>query len=225
MFSLGIHDSWHFRHPSLGIICGATFSGKSTWILNFLREKERLIRPKIDRVILVYSEEQPVYFEQLRRAVPSIEFLHGLETAEDNLHLSASLNNLLIIDDLFHEALSSKYFLDLTTKIGHHRSTSILFTTHNLFHQSKYAKTISDQAKYMILFKNTRDVNQIKYLGQQVFGSGGGKILEHVMNDVTRQNNFGYIIIDLHPQSDPQLKLITNVLSHEAPFSTAYLVE
>jgi hypothetical protein len=222
MSALGIYDPWYFRHPSLGIICGSTFSGKSTWILNFLREKESLVEPDVQRVVFVYSEEQPAYFKQLRRAVPNIEFLKGLTAAEETLELSANVNNLLIFDDLFQEALNSKYFLDLCTKIAHHRSTSILFTVHNMFQQSKYSKSISNQAKYIVLFKNVRDVNQTKYLGQQVLGTHGGQILDYIMEEVTKYNKFGYILLDIHPQSNDRLRILTNIFSHEGDFTLAY---
>jgi hypothetical protein len=216
-------DEWYFRHPSFTIVCGATFSGKSTWILQLLRERYMLISPSVQRVIFIYSEEQPEYFQQLKLTVPGIEFVKGLEPVEDYLQsLSANVNNLLIFDDLFQEALSSKYFLDLTTKIGHHTSTSIIFTVHNMFQQSKFSKSISNQAKYIVLFKNVRDVNQIKYLGQQVLGHGGGQILEYVINDVTKDDKFGYVILDMHPQSTDQVRIVTKVFLSESPFPIGY---
>jgi hypothetical protein len=218
-----VTDEWYFHHPSFIIVCGSTFSGKSTWILQLLRERHMLIYPQIQRIIFVYSEEQPEYFRQLRVIVPQIEFIKGLDPVEEYLHsLSANVNNLLIFDDLFQEALSSKYFLDLTTKIGHHTSTSIIFTVHNMFQQSKFAKSISDQAKYIVLFKNMRDVNQVKYLGQQVLGRGGGQILEHVVNEVTKSNKFGYVVLDMHPQSTDHVRILYNVFLAESPFPYGY---
>jgi hypothetical protein len=81
-----------------------------------------------------------------------------------------------------------------------------------MYQQSKYSRTISLQSKYIILFKNPRDINQYKYLGNQIFGNGsGGKTLVRVFKDASEGRSYPHLIIDLHPESNQKLCLITNL--------------
>jgi hypothetical protein len=170
----------------------------------------------------VHGEEQPAYFEELRSYAPGIQFVKGLSQAEEMIEFNPAVRNLIIIDDLFHEALNSKWFLDLSTKTSHHKNTSVVFLVQNIFMQSKFSKTISNQAKYIVLFKNVRDINQTKHIGQQVLGEGGGRILNKVLQEVTDTNKFGSIILDLHPLANDRLRILTGVFPHEARYPTAF---
>jgi hypothetical protein len=218
-------DAWIFHHPATHSIFGPSFSGKSTYLKNLLMHRDKLIQPNAERIVFIYSEEQPHYFQELKRITPQIEFIKGLQTAESSLELDPNVRSLLIFEDLFLEALSSKYFMDLTTKIAHHSNASVIYTSQNMYQQSRWAKSISNQSKYIVLFKNVRDVNQIKYLGQQVLGSnGGGQMLNRVLNDVTKDNKFGYLILDLHPFGDDRFRIITKIFPHESPYPIAYQI-
>src|SRR5262249_7567265 len=136
-----ITNEWHVRHPTFIIVSGPTFSGKSTFVANLLRNN--LIHPSPERIYFVFSEEQSGYFDLLRQIVGDvpIEFIHGLPSAE-LVDLNPEVRNLMIFDDLMQEVLQSKYFLDLTTKMSHHRNTSVILTTQNLYMQGKFSKTI-----------------------------------------------------------------------------------
>jgi len=64
---------------------------------------------------------------------------------------------LLIVDDLMQETDQS--VANLFTKGSHHRDVSIMFLAQNLFSKNKFARTMSLNAHYMVLFKNTRDAS------------------------------------------------------------------
>ena len=70
----------------------------------------------------------------------------------------------------------------------------------NLFHQGKYARDISLNTHYFILFRNPRDKNQIKILGNQL---GIKEKLEKAYNMAT-ERPYSYLMVDLSPQSDSQ---------------------
>lgn len=53
------------------------------------------------------------------------------------------------------------------TRKGHHRGASCIYITQILYHQSKHARTISINSKYMIIFANSGDKGQIRTLGSQ----------------------------------------------------------
>jgi len=54
------------------------------------------------------------------------------------------------------------------TKISHHRNIGVVYLTQNLFDKNKYARTISLNAHYPVLFKNPRDATQFATLARQM---------------------------------------------------------
>jgi hypothetical protein len=204
-------SEFSFIHPSLILCCGPTGVGKSETILKLISRNRELITPNINRLVFVYSEEQPDLFARIKKAFPSTEFVHGLEKLEQ-LDFDRERNTLLIIDDLFFEATNSKFLLDLAVKGCHHKSISLCLISHNLYQQNRNARTLTLQAKYLILFKNPRDLNQIKYLGRQILPSGSSHLLERIAEDAF--SNFGpfnSLIISLHPLQDPKICFLTNL--------------
>jgi len=71
---------------------------------------------------------------------------------------------LLIIDDLMSE--TNQLVADIFTKISHHRNISVIYMTQNIFDKNKYARTISLNAHYLVLFKNPRDANHFAVLSR-----------------------------------------------------------
>ena len=51
--------------------------------------------------------------------------------------------NMLIIDDLMHEM--NEVAAKLFTKGSHHRNTSVLLLTQNIFHQNKHFRTVTSK--------------------------------------------------------------------------------
>ena len=109
----------------------------------------------------------------LRRVdvVPSVDvgrILHFHEGVPDNFANAGNRTCLIILDDLLNVACSGEV-CKLFTKGSHHRNISVNLITQNLFHQAKYCKDISLNAKYIVLLKNTRDKNQFTHLERQVY--------------------------------------------------------
>jgi len=74
---------------------------------------------------------------------------------------------LIILDDLLNEVYS-KDVCDLFTKGSHHKNISFILITQNLFHQGRFCRDISLNAKYLVALKNVRDKSQLQYLARQV---------------------------------------------------------
>jgi len=74
---------------------------------------------------------------------------------------------LIILDDLLNDAYS-KDVCDLFTKGSHHRKISVFLITQNLFHQGKFCRDFSLNAKYIVVLKNVRDREQFSHLARQV---------------------------------------------------------
>ena len=87
---------------------------------------------------------------------------------QDNFANEVNEPCLIILDDLLNDAYSGEV-CRLFTKGSHHRNVSIILITQNLFHQAKYCRDISLNAKYIVLIKNARDKNQFTNLARQVY--------------------------------------------------------
>jgi hypothetical protein len=206
-----VTDDFYFRTPSFLYLSGASYSGKTEFILKLIENHQRLFIPNLQRVVFVYAENQPSLFERVKKANPDTVFVEGLSQLQSKVEFSSSLPTLLILDDVAHESSTSEYVLQLAVRESHHKAITVIYVQHNLFQQNKYSKTISLQSKYMVLFKNPRDMNQYKYLGNQIFGHGGGKILVQVFRDISEGSSYPHLIIDLHPESNQKLCLISNL--------------
>ena len=103
----------------------------------------------------------------------------------------------------------------LFTKGSHHMNLSVFFIVQNFFHQSKYMRTISLNSQYIILLKNFRDQNQIEYLGKQLF-KNKLKSFKDAFEDAT-SHPYGYILIDLKPDTPFKFRVRTRITSEELP--------
>lgn len=198
-------DELLFKHPFNMVIGGASGSGKTEWVMKFLKNYSRLIAPTIDNVLYCYG----VYNSNvLNMQELGVETHFGLPTEKMVRDRQKPL--LLILDDLMLEAKSD--FLDLLfTRGSHHWDVSIMFITQNMFEKS--LKTARNNAHYLVLLRNPSGQLQIRNLGTQLFPRNLSYFLD-AYKDAT-QRNFGYLLVDMHPSSSEMLRLRTNVLTGE----------
>jgi len=185
------------------IVCGPTGSGKTRWIFRLIENADKMINPCPTRILYCYGEYQSLFAEH-----PKVEFNEGLP---DISKFDGKEPTLLIIDDLMNETNSDveKIF----TRISHHRNLSVVFLMQNLFPKNKYARTISLNAHYMVLFKNPRDVGQFAMLAKQMYPSCSQFAVE-AYKDATGCP-YGYLLVDLKPDTDEQYRLRTNIFPDE----------
>ena len=203
-----------FQHPFTALICGPTQSGKTQFMSRLLMEREALITPPPESIIWCYGEYQPAYVE-LTSKIPGIRFVEGIPTDLDAL-ISPDVANILVIDDLMTETGNNKTITDLFTKGSHHRNLSVVLILQNLFHQGRETRTISLNSHYLVLFKNPRDGSQITHLAKQMY-PGHTRFVQESYVDATR-DPYGYLLIDLKPNTPEVLRLRTNIFPGETPF-------
>lgn len=196
-----------FRHPFNMIVGGASGSGKTEWTYRFLQECRSLIQPPPAHILYCYG----VYNSRvLELNSMGVETHFGLPTEKTIRDTKQPL--LLVLDDLMLEAKSE--FLDLLfTRGSHHWGVSIVFITQNMFEKSM--KTARNNAHYLVLLRNPSGQLQIRNLGTQLFP----RQLPYFMDayrDATKEN-FGYLLIDIHPSSTEQLRLRTRVFLDDEP--------
>lgn len=202
-----MESSLLFRHPCNFFISGPSGSGKTQFVKRVLEYKPDLFQIVPERIVWCYKEWQSAY-AQLQEQEPHMQFIQGIPDDDDELVDDTSIPHLVVFDDMLGEKDEEKIKIWFTRK-GHHRNTSVVYITQNMFQQSKASRTLSLNAHYMILFQNTRDKGQIKVLANQIQ-------LPHLLpayQDATSVPH-GYLLIDFHPQTPDAYRLRTDVFHH-----------
>ena len=101
----------------------------------------------------------------------------------------------------------------LFTKGSHHKNTSVIYITQNLFDKNKENRTITLNAHYMVLFKSPRDVMQIEHLARQMF-PGKSKYMREAFTDATSLP-YSYLLVDLKPDTPDDLRLRAKIFPGE----------
>ena len=197
-------ESLAMQHPFTAMISGPTGSGKTQFTLKLMQHASEMISPAPQEIVWCYGVYQDVF-----NSIKNVRFLEGLPDANE---FDGTKRVMLVIDDLMHEA--NEKVSQIFTKGSHHKNISVLFLTQNIFHSSKHNRTMNLNSHYIVLFKNPRDVGQVSILGRQMFPKG--KFLEEAFKDATARP-YGYLFIDLKPNTDEQLRVRTNIFSDEAP--------
>ena len=194
------------RHPCVISLTGPSGSGKSTIIRKILDNIDLIFYPtKFDYVIYCYGVKSC----QLPQN-PFVRLHHG---PPDMDMLEAPGNKLLILDDLqSYFTKNKKELSDLCTRYSHHCSTSVINVTQNAFAQERTARTNS---QYMILCKSKCDKLQAMTLARQIFPTCPRYLLEAISDNDENGPPFGYILLDMHPQTRPDRMIIANAFTAE----------
>ena len=207
-----MEDHLKFKHPFTCIVAGQTGSGKTSSVIKLLQKLDSLCTaPRFEGdIIWCYSEETAVPRQQLDKLRLNITYQEGLTETYGNARGDPSL---IILDDLLQH-VCSKDVCDLFTKGSHHRNTSVLLLTQNIFHQPHTFET-SLNAKYLVLLKNVRDKNQFTFLARQVYPEHSQSLYDSYKNATLRPH--GYFILDFAQDTDERLRFRTHVLPDEGP--------
>ena len=82
-----------------------------------------------------------------------------------------------------------------------------------MFPLGKYAKSISRNVHYIIAFKNARDQLGMRNLLLQAF-STQWQVLQDTFQRLT-ERPFGYMVLDLHPGSLDDQRILSHPLKYE----------
>lgn len=177
------------KHPSSCLIVGPSQSGKTSLVREMIRNS--IYDTDIKKIKWCYSYSAPWFLEE-----PNIEFIQGLPESYEE-------GDLIVIDDLMHR-LNEK-IADLFRAGSHHKSASVILILQNLFPRVKVMRDISLNAHYIMLFKNARDVSQASCLGRQLYPTNSKFLMDAYIKATTKP--FGYLVIDLHPQTPEEYRL------------------
>ena len=111
--------------------------------------------------------------------------------------------------------LNSEMAQKLFVQWCHHKGLSVIYITQNLYQKSMISRTIGLNCTYLCLFHNVRDQLRVTCLGKQMY-PGKSRVFIEAYQDSTIKK-FGYLFIDLSPQSEHKFRLRTNIFSDEDP--------
>lgn len=205
------HKMLPFIHPFTMIIAGPSSCGKTTFVSNLIRQSKKLLHPNISK-ILWCSPESTSLPKNLNFL--NIDFYKSIPETIEN---EDNENLLLVLDDLMIDVYN-KQVCELFTKGSHHRNLSIILLIQNIFHQGKFCRDISLNAKYIVLFKNPRDMSQILPLARQIFPQNVREFVK-VYNEVTLPAH-GYIVLDLTQNGNNLFRIRSNIF--EKNFCVTY---
>jgi len=194
------------RHPFTAIVAGPTSCGKTVFVFRLLDNVSTMIEPAPSKIVYCYGE-----YQQLFCNYPQVVFHQGLPDLND---FDGSEPTLVVIDDLMHE--TNETVANLFTKGSHHRNVSVVYLAQNLFPKNKFARTMSLNAHYMVLFKNPRDVSQFANLARQMYPKRSQFAVE-AFKDATREP-YSYLLVDLRPEQNDDLRLRTNIFPGETHY-------
>lgn len=201
-----------WQHPFTALVQGPTGSGKTQWILQFLKYLDEMVDTRLVEVVWCYSEWQP-FQDTLNN--PLVRFHKGLPNLEDFPAQSGA--RLVICDDLMREC--DGRVVDIFTKGSHHRGVSICFIGQNMFHQGKGSRDMSLNTHYMVIFKNPRDRSQMTHLARQI-SPENPKYISEAFADAT-SSPFGFLLLDFKQSTPDNLRVRTDIFPDGTP-SYAY---
>lgn len=202
------------NHPFRMLVAGPSGSGKSTIVDKLIQHKDAMIDKSITEVMWFFSIEQSV--SDIRDRNPHIQFFKGLPNLDQmERELDMSVNRLMVIDDQMSNKEASMVIQRLFTLMSHHMNISVVYIVQNLFTKSNpQMRDISVNANYIISFKNPREVNQISYLGRQLFSKKGEQFVTWAYEDATK-NAHGYLLFNLAQGTKECERVMSNIFPGE----------
>ena len=111
------------------------------------------------------------------------------------------------------EGGNDKRVLDLFTKPSHHQTITAIYLCQDLFPNGKFTKNISHNAHYIVVFKNPRDQLGLHNLLLQLFPMQWLEVIDKFRKVMERP--FGYMLLDLHPISKDDQRVLSHLLKEE----------
>ena len=204
-----------FEPCSSIMVCGPTGSGKTRWTYKFMQYSQGMYeQDPPQKIMYCYSVYQPL-FDEMEKAIPKIIFHEGVPTKDTIEEFADGSHALIVLDDLQSQVITNPDMELLFTQGCHHQRLSVIFIVQNLYGQGKHARTIALNSWYLVLFKNVRGTSQIRHLNSQLFPHKGHLLLQAYEDAV--KEPFGYLVIDLAPQTKEQYLLKTKIFPGEEP--------
>ena len=188
------------KFSSSFIVAGPSMSGKTTWVINLIKERDNIFDNPPVQVFWHYKEWSPQLVE-----------IRQMATVKEGLPIVQDLvpNSMIIIDDLMIEGQNSEEMTNMFTKHVHHMNLILVNIVHN-FYQKGEQRTRSLNTQYLVLFKNVRDASSIAVLARQMFPKNANYMISAYENATSMP--YGYLFVDMRQETPKDLRLRTSII-------------
>lgn len=198
-----------FRTPCGIIISGPSGSGKSTLIKGLFKHMKCLFDTKFQSILWCFGEERAIPQDLDTHSIP-FRTHAGIPSEWNLVDLGLTSPALIVMEDLLEQAYQAQSVVELFTKKIHHLGLTVIFTTQNFFFQSKFSRTISLNASYIILMRNVRDKAQFSHLARQIEPEHSADLVKAYTEAL--KDAYSYFLLDLNSQSIDALRYRTCIL-------------
>lgn len=201
----------HFKTPFSMLVCGPSNAGKTSFIVNLVENLEKVVcGSPISQVLWCFKSENSKPKALENNTI--VKFIEGIPSDISEI----SPNTLIIFDDLMMDAFS-KEVVEIFTVHSHHGNLSTILVLHNLFHQNKYTRNISLNTKYIVYFKNPRDLSSLGVLSRQLCPSNWRNLQKLFIEALCEA--YSYLIIDLAQDTLDIFKFRNNIFNKHGTFN------
>jgi hypothetical protein len=193
---------YKMNHPFTCLIAGPSKAGKTTFVKHFIDLHEKLIDKPIGKIWWFYTEYQPLY----ANFHDKVTFVLGSPDI-GLLKSQASINQLVVLDDLMQVREAKSDIMTLFSRGCHHWNISLIHIVQNIFYEGLRTSRINSD--FLVLFKNPADNLQISILARQLFPRNTDYFLE-AYKDATKKAH-GYLLVDLTQYTPDEYRLKTNI--------------
>lgn len=216
------HVEMRLRNPATMGIKGATMTGKTTLLMRLLRNRTNphvFLHPeKNHKVLYCYGAKQD-QFDALAQEDRDVTFHEGLP--EQGFMELLPDGGIVVLDDLMAQSVNDQRVSDLFTKGAHHHQITIIVLEQTMFPQGKAARTQRVNTQYLFLFKNPADQLGPKTFANQAFDDIRKANFFEALHEATSQQ-YGYLMVDLHPLTPDAFRLRTDILPDEVGGQPAF---
>ena len=205
--------------PGSVIVCGASFTGKTSKVLKWITHIDSVIAgvPEDVKFIWIHGPYQPM-FDAYK---PRITFLSGWnhpelspETIENAKH------TCYIVDDAYANA-PQELLRHMVTAKCHHGSNFLFLLTHHLFSKClKYGREICLNVSAFVFTYSPSNQSMLRNFAQQYFGKKWRAFMEAV-NDVLigsgEHSRFSYVCINFSARTPDKYRISTFISTPEFP--------
>lgn len=213
-------NSLKLHCPCAISVSGQSRSGKSSWMVKLVQNRDLLFDAKFDRIIYCESEalshQSSKVYDAIKASFPGSERCLGLPDI-NQLQLTAdpSTFKLILLDDLMISLLKSESMLELVLILVNHAKCVLVYSVHTSFFQTKFAKTMQRNTDVRILFYNRLDQTELRIISCQL-GKKPSFLLEcfKFLHDKFPNDYYPYILISGQPQNK-QFYVRTHIFPNE----------
>ena len=188
-------DILKLQCPFTMLVAGGSQSGKSTTILEYLKNPEKIFNVNFEKIIYISGSGIHDSFND-----PDLKHIKFTKDLSSIYNIERSeIGQLIIIDDLATELTNDPNLQNIFTKGSHHTNTSIIFIAQSIFYNSPTFRIIKENTNYYLI-KKFNNIFKLKKLAYQV--NIAVDVLMETYKYITSKNRYNALLIDLHIRSN-----------------------